>query len=104
MVKQLTAAGHDTLRSVDVLGGGVDDDAVFRFACDRNRVVLTYNNADFIELASKQPKHSGILLVYQDNTPNDMKTTDIVRAIANVDATYPKGIAGEALVLNGFRW
>lgn len=48
----LIANGHDVVRSVDVLGGGADDPAVFAFACHDNRVVVTFNNADFVHLAA----------------------------------------------------
>jgi hypothetical protein len=33
LAKALALAGHDVMRSVDELGGGVEDDAVFALAC-----------------------------------------------------------------------
>jgi predicted nuclease of predicted toxin-antitoxin system len=77
----LIAHGHDVLRSVDVLGGGADDPAVFAFACEHNRAVVTFNNADFVHLAARQATHPGILLIYQDNRPSDMATVEIVKAL-----------------------
>src|ERR1700682_1396823 len=100
----LVAAGHDVVRSVDVLGGGVSDPAVFAFACSNDRVVVTYNNADFIRLAQGQSTHPGMLLIYQDNKPTDMAATDIVKALANVAAVYTSGIGGSIIVLNQYRW
>jgi predicted nuclease of predicted toxin-antitoxin system len=100
----LIAHGHDVLRSVDVLGGGADDSAVFAFACHNNRVVVTFNNADFAHLAAIQATHPGLLLIYQDNRPSDMAAADIVKALSNVIDVRPNGISGELVVLNQYRW
>jgi len=100
----LIAAGHDVVRSVDELGGGVADSAVFAFACEHRRAIVTYNNVDFRFLGEEHAEHPGMLLIYQDNKPTDMKASDIVRALSNVDATYKDGTAGEMIVLNGYRW
>ncbi len=45
-----------------------------------------------------------MILIYQDNKPADMKTSEIVKALSNIATTYPDGIAGRMLVLNTFRW
>jgi len=100
----LIADGHDVVRSVDVLGGGVDDPTVLAFACADNRAIVTHNNADFVRLAAAKPAHHGMLLVYQDNKPSDMTSTDIAQAIANVEGIHPGGIAGRIVVLNQYRW
>jgi hypothetical protein len=55
-------------------------------------------------LHQKNPHHSGLLLVYQDNDPDrDMTHADIVRAIANLEQA---GItfAGACNVLNAWRY
>ncbi|MBV8580548.1 MAG: DUF5615 family PIN-like protein [Candidatus Eremiobacteraeota bacterium] len=100
----LRAAGHDVVRSVDKLGGGVDDHAVFVYSCMHNRIVMTYNNIDFRRLGEATPGHPGLLLVYRDNKQADMNVAEIVKALANVEHIYPDGIAGETIVLNAFRW
>ena len=100
----LVAAGHDVVRSVDDLGGGVDDSAVFALAGAQQRVIVTYNNVDFKLLGEEHPDHPGMLLIYQDNKPTDMNSSDIVKALANVETTYPDGIVGQMVVLNGYRW
>jgi hypothetical protein len=45
-----------------------------------------------------------VLLIYQDNKPTDMKASDIVTALSNVETSYPNVITGQVLVLNGYRW
>ena len=100
----LAAAGHDVVRSVDELGGGVDDHAIFAYAREHERIIVTYNNIDFKRLGDENPEHPGMLLLYQDNEPTDMKTSDIVKALSNVENTYSNGIAGEMVVLNGYQW
>ena len=100
----LIAAGHDVLRAVDVLGGGVDDPAVFAFACGDNRVVVTFNNTDFVHLAASAATHPGILLIYQDNKPSDMGALEIVKALSNMIAVRPNDISGELIVLNQYQW
>lgn len=100
----LTAAGHDVVRSFDVVGGGADDLTVFAFARQDQRVVVTYNNADFIALGRQQPEHAGMLLIYQTNNASDMGTADIMRAVANVEQIHVSGIAGQIVVLNQYKW
>jgi predicted nuclease of predicted toxin-antitoxin system len=104
LMEALLAASHDVVRSIDELGGGVDDPAVLAFACEHERVVVTYNAADFKLLADETPQHPGMLLIYQDNKPSDMRASDIVKALSNVERTYRDGIAGKTVVLNAFRW
>jgi len=65
---------------------------------------VTYNNADFAALGRQRDDHPGILLIYLDNRPSDMKTSDILKAVSNVESTYPNGLAGEIVALNGFQW
>lgn len=64
------------------LGGGADDPAVFAFACNGDRIIVTFNNADFVQLAQRVA-HPGIVLIYQDNKPSDMAAVEIVKALAN---------------------
>jgi hypothetical protein len=33
-----------------------------------------------------------------------MRASDIVKALSNVERTYPDGIVGKTVVLNAFRW
>jgi predicted nuclease of predicted toxin-antitoxin system len=103
-MRSLLAAGHDVLRSVDILGCGAEDATVFAFACESGRAILTFDTQDFEELAELSSNHPGVLLIYTDNKPTDMAPTEIVRAVANVEAHYPVGINGQIIVLNAYRW
>jgi predicted nuclease of predicted toxin-antitoxin system len=100
----LIAAGHDVVRAVDVLGGGVDDSAVFALACNDDRALITFNASDFIELAKYAPEHAGLLLIYRDDRQEDLSASDIVKAIANVEAMNPVGLKGRIIALNQYRW
>jgi predicted nuclease of predicted toxin-antitoxin system len=100
----LTNSGHDIVRSVDVLGPGVDDASIFKYARDDGRAILTMNCADFIELALARPQHSGVFLVYQDNDDREMSDADICNAIANAISVYPDGVGDSIVSLRQFKW
>lgn len=100
----LAAAGFDVELSAVAVGFGALDPAVFAHALSSRRTIVTMNCDDFIELAKRFPKHSGILLVYQDNDNRNMLPVQIFEAIKNVARTYPKGIKGMRLSLRQFSW
>jgi predicted nuclease of predicted toxin-antitoxin system len=92
LLDALTAAGHDvqTVRQTNLLSK--PDDAVFAHAIAENRIVITSNCDDFTELSNAhiaaKEHHPGVLLVFQYNNPNkDMSVADIIKAIANFEAT-----------------
>ena len=86
--KALVAAGHDVVRSVDILGNAAPDEDVLKTAIGDGRVLVTFNGTDFLQLAARYPKHPGMLFIYRDNLPSDMKMKEIVAAIGNVQNTY----------------
>jgi predicted nuclease of predicted toxin-antitoxin system len=102
--RKLASAGHDVSRSVDAIGDGVEDLVVFACAQQQQRALLTYNNRDFVEIARTASKHSGLVLIYQDNDERDMSNDDIVKTLANVENVFPAGIARQVIVLNAYRW
>jgi len=99
----LIEAGHDVVRSVDVLGGGADDSTVFAFACHDRRVLMTFNNIDFIEM-QKRLEHPGLLLVYRDRRQKDLSLTKIVKAVGNIESVETSGTKGRTIVLNHYCW
>jgi predicted nuclease of predicted toxin-antitoxin system len=89
---KLRAAGHDVLTAAEAGLIRKPDHAVFEAAIAADRLALTLNCADFVDLAeaklAKSGSHPGILLVYRYNMPEkEMSHDDIVRAIANLEAT-----------------
>ena len=106
----LQQAGHQVVRPTDDGVGldGADDQVHFGFAAANGYTLITKNPADFKALHDLDPRHSGILGVYQDNDPSrDMSNTDIVRAIRNLELAAPQGgppIQGEFHTLNDWRF
>lgn len=102
----LLEAGHDVQIPADVRPPltGQDDQKHFAHARDSGRVLLTKNPRDFQELHRQFTNHAGILAVHMDNDPNrDMSQREIVRAIANLEATGVM-LAGGFWPLNNYRW
>lgn len=88
--QKLRAAGHDILSVVDVGLVRKPDHAVFEAAVLADRMIITSNCADFIELAlsklAKKKPHPGVLLVYKHNIlAKEMSHDEIINAIANLE-------------------
>jgi len=87
---------------------GEDDPVHFGFAAAHGLSLLTKNSADFKALHDLDPRHSGILAVYQDNDPSrDMSNGDIVRAIRKFKEAAQQGgspIQGEFHTRNDWRY
>jgi hypothetical protein len=106
----LRQAGHEVVRpsdeDVDLIGE--DDDVHFAFAAAHGLTLITKNPADFKALNDLDPRHAGILAVYQDNDPSrDMSNADNVRAIRNLEEASQQGglpIHGEFHALNDWRY
>jgi predicted nuclease of predicted toxin-antitoxin system len=89
---KLRAAGHDVETVTEAALLRKPDHAVFEAAIAADRMVITINCADFVDLAKaktdKNGTHSGILLVYRYNVPSkEMSHDQIVKAIENLEAT-----------------
>lgn len=71
---------------------GSPDTMVFKHAIDQNRIIITYNCDDFIQLHEIQIAanlhHAGILLVHRSGDRNkNMSYFQIVNAIANLESS-----------------
>jgi predicted nuclease of predicted toxin-antitoxin system len=84
---------------VPALGTGASDDAVFAYAVAVDRVLVTKNGADFVEIAQRpeSPAHPGILVVHYDRAGASLPIATIVRAVENAALTYE---TTKALVLD----
>ncbi len=88
LVGLLKQAGHDVSTANDEGLTTLSDSMVFQRAIERNRIILTNNCIDFIRLAESLDDYPGLLLVYSANEiKKDMSLSDIVRAIANLEAS-----------------
>lgn len=86
LVTRLEAAGHQVTIPVQAGTRQAADSVHFQYAQTNGLVLLTKNPKDFLALHAMDQKHSGMLLVYQDNDPaRDMTSADIVRAIKNLE-------------------
>lgn len=68
MVEQLRHLGHDVLTSLDVgnANRAIADDDVLRYATTNQRIVVTFNRDDFIQLHKSGISHAGIIIRKDD--------------------------------------
>jgi predicted nuclease of predicted toxin-antitoxin system len=68
VVKCLRALGHDilTVQEAGKANQRIPDDEVLTFATDLDRVIVTLNRKDFIQLHRLQPNHAGIIVCTDD--------------------------------------
>ena len=104
LVNLLRLAGHDVLTGNDANLTKRTDRFVLNCAIDDNRVLLTRNCADFLELHQLNPYHPGIIAVYQDADPSkNMSYQSIVQAIANMqNAGY--SLNNQFVILNQWNY
>jgi len=103
LIGQLRGAGHDVQSPADVGLSGQDDAVHLRQAVREQRVMVTRNYRDFLNLhdlvIDAQGHHPGI----KDNDPKrDLKGSGIVRAIANLLAAG-MATADQYIILNHWR-
>jgi len=103
----LRKAGHDVQLPADAGMSGKPDPVHLTHAIKDRRVCLTKNYDDYLILHNliqqAQGRHSGILVVRQDNDPKrDLTPQGIVRAIRKLEAAGVP-IENEYIVLNHWR-
>jgi uncharacterized protein with PIN domain len=64
VVKILRILGHDVLTTQDAgrAGLGIPDEEVMAFAVEEQRILVTINRKDFIQIHKKTPIHAGIII------------------------------------------
>ncbi len=107
LVRLLGNAGHDVLVPADVGLAGEDDAIHLTYAVKDDRVLLTGNHRDFLNLHNlvmhTGGHHPGILVVRRDNDPTrDLTPSGIVRAIRNVEAANIP-VRDDYVILNHWR-
>lgn len=103
LIALLRRSGHDVLTINEANLAGTADDKVLAFACQKDRVLMTHNCFDFLELHTVDSAHAGIFAIFQDANPrNRMGHRAIAKAISNVErAKVP--IASQFINLNRWR-
>jgi predicted nuclease of predicted toxin-antitoxin system len=102
LIRRLRDAGHDVVTSIDLLGIGASDGAVFDLAKRERRAILTYDCADFLALHAGDPKHHGVLLIYEDGNGRDMTFAEIAAAVQRASRSTTT-VKGCCVALNRFR-
>jgi predicted nuclease of predicted toxin-antitoxin system len=107
LVRLLRQAGHDVQRPEDVGLTGEDDAVHLTHSAKEDRVLVTGNHRDFLNLHNLilqvNGHHPGMLVVRRDNDPKrDLTPTGMVRAIGNfLAANIPA--RDEFVILNHWR-
>ena len=104
LVDFLRQANHDILTINELQLSGISDDLVLKQASILNRVLLTKNCRDFIFLHQQNPKHPGILAIYESSSPSkNMSFKDIVNAISNLE-TANISLENQFISLNSWNY
>ncbi|MEM8805435.1 MAG: DUF5615 family PIN-like protein [Cyanobacteria bacterium P01_G01_bin.38] len=77
MVAILRKLGHNVLTSYEAeqANQGIPDNAVLAYATQQNRVVITLNRQDFIQLHRSEVDHCGIVICKDDRNYADQVKT-----------------------------
>ncbi|MDX2141400.1 MAG: DUF5615 family PIN-like protein [Chloroflexota bacterium] len=68
VVNRLRELGHDVLTTRDVgkADQRISDPEVLQYASEVERILLTFNNWDFVTLHERMPDHAGIIACTED--------------------------------------
>jgi hypothetical protein len=101
LANALRARGHDVTRTPnDWMPADASDRENLLGATAQGRVIFTFNVRDFLALAKKHPKHTGILLAAQSHWSLAELTNALDHALSNTDE---KDWRGQVRWLNDFR-
>jgi predicted nuclease of predicted toxin-antitoxin system len=86
LIQLLREQGHDILTVGEAGRAGASDPEVMRLAAATDRILLTRNCADFLDLHRENPEHRGILCVFQEaDRIKSMSWPEIARALKNLE-------------------
>ena len=107
LVRLLQRAGHDVGTPAQTNLRGKDDAVQLSYAIEQDRVCLTGNHDDFLNLHTlilrAQGHHPGIFVIRRDNDPRrDLTPRRTVRAIQNLESSGVP-IANSFHILNHWR-
>jgi predicted nuclease of predicted toxin-antitoxin system len=104
LVSMLRTEGHAVVTVNEAGLRGQADSVVLAHAAADQRVVLTFNCCDFLELHEASPAHSGIVTIYQGrDLRKNMTFAEIVTALANL-TTSGWNLAEQFVVLNAWNY
>jgi len=104
LVSALRTEGHDVLTVNEAGLRGQPDSAVLAHAAHDQRVVLTMNCRDFLELHEASNAHSGIIGIYQGrDLRKNMTFAAVATALANLTASG-WNFTGQFVVLNTWNY
>lgn len=104
LVLMLRTEGHDVLTVNEAGLRGQPDSAVLAHAAQTQRVVLTMNCRDFLELHEASNTHSGIIGIYQGrDLRKNMTFMQVAVALANLVASG-WNFTGQFVVLNAWNY
>ncbi|MFN6009386.1 MAG: DUF5615 family PIN-like protein [Microcystis sp.] len=100
----LTVAGHDVITVNEVGLSGQPDSVVLNYARQNNRILLTRNCRDFEALHQENPRHPGVLAIYENRDySKNLSRREIVKAIVNLEtANIP--LANQIISLNQWNY
>jgi predicted nuclease of predicted toxin-antitoxin system len=92
LISKLIELGHDVQTVAQANLMRTLDSVIFDYAVAANRVVITGNCGDFIELSdictAAGGHHPGVLLIFTNNDRSkNMSVDDIIKALGNLEAT-----------------
>jgi predicted nuclease of predicted toxin-antitoxin system len=90
VVQELRRLGHDvvTIQETGQAGQAASDESVLAFACESERILLTFNRKHFIRLHNQRRKHCGIIV-----SSVDADFVGLARRIDAAIAAHPRETA-----------
>jgi predicted nuclease of predicted toxin-antitoxin system len=88
LARQLTAAGHDALHTLDLTAQNHTDDEVLREIAERDGRVMVTKDSDFVDSHILRGQPPQLLLVATGNITNDELTSLFAANLAAIVAAF----------------